>query len=148
AGQMAASDYVPIFFKNRLHLAGRPQMSTRPSQPCISTKRNSQLHRPLVAAVGRWRRFGMAGSRLLLPDSEQKADMPACPKSAKSRSDQPSAIGRLGPKGGTRKAGRLPLGGGLLSARMHFLFRRNVRGASNEQTEKGRIETRSAAAAG
>ena len=29
AGQMAASDYVPIFFKNRLHLAGRPQMSTR-----------------------------------------------------------------------------------------------------------------------
>ena len=32
AGQMAASDYVPIFFKNRLHLAGRPQMSTRPSQ--------------------------------------------------------------------------------------------------------------------
>ena len=28
---MAASDYVPIFFKNRLHLAGRPQMSTHPS---------------------------------------------------------------------------------------------------------------------
>jgi hypothetical protein len=27
---MAASDYVPIFFKNRLHLAGRPQMSARP----------------------------------------------------------------------------------------------------------------------
>ena len=26
---MAASDYVPIFFKNRLHLAGRPQMSSR-----------------------------------------------------------------------------------------------------------------------
>ncbi|WP_247547590.1 hypothetical protein, partial [Bradyrhizobium sp. 177] len=30
AGQMAASDYVPIFFKNRLHLMGRPQMSTCP----------------------------------------------------------------------------------------------------------------------
>jgi hypothetical protein len=30
AGQMAASDYVPNFFKNRLHLAGRPQMSSRP----------------------------------------------------------------------------------------------------------------------
>jgi len=30
---MAASDYVPIFFKNRLHLAGRPQMSSRPSLP-------------------------------------------------------------------------------------------------------------------
>jgi hypothetical protein len=30
---MAASDYVPIFFKNRLHLAGRPQMSTRLANP-------------------------------------------------------------------------------------------------------------------
>jgi hypothetical protein len=30
AGQMAASDYVPNFLKNRLHLAGRPQMSTYP----------------------------------------------------------------------------------------------------------------------
>jgi hypothetical protein len=30
AGQTAASDYVPIFFKNRLHLAGRPQMRMRP----------------------------------------------------------------------------------------------------------------------
>jgi hypothetical protein len=29
---MAASDYVPIFFKNRLDLAGRPQMSSRPSR--------------------------------------------------------------------------------------------------------------------
>jgi len=28
---MAASDYVPIFFKNRLHLAGRPQMGSRPN---------------------------------------------------------------------------------------------------------------------
>jgi hypothetical protein len=28
---MAASDYVPNFLKNRLHLAGRPQMSTHPS---------------------------------------------------------------------------------------------------------------------
>jgi hypothetical protein len=27
---MAASDYAQIFFKNRLHLAGRPQMSPRP----------------------------------------------------------------------------------------------------------------------
>ena len=33
AGQMAASDYVPNFFKNRLHLAGRPQMSTRQFRP-------------------------------------------------------------------------------------------------------------------
>ena len=29
---MAASDYVPIFFKNRLHLLGRPQMGSRPSR--------------------------------------------------------------------------------------------------------------------
>jgi len=28
---MAASDQVPMLFKNRLHLAGRPQMSTRPN---------------------------------------------------------------------------------------------------------------------
>jgi hypothetical protein len=34
---MAASDYVPIFFKNRLHLAGRPQMSTRPNSDSIPT---------------------------------------------------------------------------------------------------------------
>jgi ribonuclease D len=33
AGQMAASDYVLMLFKNRLHLGGRPQMSTRPSRP-------------------------------------------------------------------------------------------------------------------
>jgi hypothetical protein len=30
---MAASDYVPIFFKNRLHLAGRPQMGSRHRPP-------------------------------------------------------------------------------------------------------------------
>jgi hypothetical protein len=28
---MAASDYEPILFKNCLHLAGRPQMGSRPS---------------------------------------------------------------------------------------------------------------------
>ena len=28
---MAVSDYVPIFFTNRLHLAGRPQMTERSS---------------------------------------------------------------------------------------------------------------------
>jgi hypothetical protein len=36
---MAASDYVPISFKNRLHLAGRPQMSSRPSRPSGSRHR-------------------------------------------------------------------------------------------------------------
>jgi hypothetical protein len=44
AGQMAASDYVPISFKNRLHLAGRPQMSTR-----LSTTL-ADLLMPLLAA--------------------------------------------------------------------------------------------------
>ena len=33
AGQMAASDYVPMLVNNRLHLAGRPQMSPRPRTP-------------------------------------------------------------------------------------------------------------------
>jgi len=34
---MAATDYVPFFFKNRLHLVGRPQMSMLPS-PSVATK--------------------------------------------------------------------------------------------------------------
>ena len=48
AGQMAAPDYVPIFFKNRLHLAGRPQMSTRPSVvgPMKSVPRGDREARP------------------------------------------------------------------------------------------------------
>jgi hypothetical protein len=63
---MAASDYVPIFFKNRLHLAGRPQMSTHP---------NSNMTRLLLLTPGsglvefrdpsrprksRWRRIARA----------------------------------------------------------------------------------------
>ena len=39
AGQKAASDYVLIFFRNRLHLVGRPQMSTRASAPELYRKR-------------------------------------------------------------------------------------------------------------
>jgi hypothetical protein len=51
---MAASDYVPIFFKNRLHLAGRPQMSSRPSRllahdECISASTSA------IAAAARSR---------------------------------------------------------------------------------------------
>src|SRR5262245_13213674 len=42
AGQMAASDYVPNFFKNRLHLAGRPQMSARLASNKIP-RQSSQL---------------------------------------------------------------------------------------------------------
>jgi hypothetical protein len=47
---MAASDYVPIFFKNRLHLEGRPQMSTRPRllAPC----RRSRARRYTAANIG------------------------------------------------------------------------------------------------
>jgi hypothetical protein len=35
---MTASDYVPIFFKNRLHLARRPQMvhGLLLARPCLS----------------------------------------------------------------------------------------------------------------
>jgi hypothetical protein len=47
AGQMAASDYVPNFLKNRLHLAGRPQMSTRPSTTLAdfySCRRSPHIH--------------------------------------------------------------------------------------------------------
>src|SRR6476620_10029839 len=44
AGQMAASDYVPCrsSSKNRLHLAGRPQMSTRPSSGGRSATANAR----------------------------------------------------------------------------------------------------------
>jgi hypothetical protein len=43
---MAASDYVPIFFKNRLHLAGRPQMSTAPGKtPRFAAQPSAHLHR-------------------------------------------------------------------------------------------------------
>jgi hypothetical protein len=45
AGQMAASDYVPNFFKNRLHLAGRPQMSTR-----------SSVMGPVMSSLPEWSR--------------------------------------------------------------------------------------------
>src|SRR5262249_2025831 len=44
--QMAASDYVPNFFKNRLHLAGRPQMSTRPSEASSANHAKSGGLRP------------------------------------------------------------------------------------------------------
>jgi hypothetical protein len=39
---VAASDYVPIFFKNRLHLAGRPQMSTSDWTPSIVPNEHDQ----------------------------------------------------------------------------------------------------------
>ena len=46
---MAASDYVPIFFKNRLHLAGRPQMGSYP-EPSLSNNLNlGQLRCPICA---------------------------------------------------------------------------------------------------
>jgi hypothetical protein len=44
---MAASDYVPIFFKNRLHLAGRPQMGSR---PILERWSSCQVQRGLNAA--------------------------------------------------------------------------------------------------
>ncbi len=57
---MAASDYVPIFFKYRLHLAGRPQMSSRPNLKCVlralsvlATERARAMGR-LVAGAALW----------------------------------------------------------------------------------------------
>jgi len=55
AGQMAASDYVPNFSKNRLHLAGRPQMSTRPdSISDVSDGPIRRGHKFLQAIQGKW----------------------------------------------------------------------------------------------
>jgi hypothetical protein len=49
---MAASDYVPIFFKYRLHLARRPQMSTRPSLDSRSaTHRRGAIRWQVAVAV-------------------------------------------------------------------------------------------------
>src|SRR6187455_245581 len=57
AGQMAASDYVPISFKNRLHLAGRPQMSTRPRDASPDLLKASLMS----ACCARSRRFDQPG---------------------------------------------------------------------------------------
>ena len=48
---MAASDYVPIFFKNRLHLAGRPQMSPRPKKS-ISSKLGTRPFKNYLSNCG------------------------------------------------------------------------------------------------
>ena len=71
---MAASDYVPIFFKNRLHLAGRPQMSSRPSSPgavwrCVLhagdywVELEQKLSRclPFVGDIRLWNNFLLVG---------------------------------------------------------------------------------------
>ena len=54
---MAASDYVPISFKNRLHLAGRPQMSTRPNKTVQVT--TLFIQRGWETSSGPARRFRM-----------------------------------------------------------------------------------------
>ena len=48
AGQMAAPD-LPIFFTNRLHLAGRPQMSTRPFWGTVISLRQNASSRTIVS---------------------------------------------------------------------------------------------------
>jgi len=45
---MAASDYASIFFKNRLHLVGRPQMSTRPKLRLTLLRVQASIHYPDV----------------------------------------------------------------------------------------------------
>jgi hypothetical protein len=39
---MAASDYVPMLVKNRLHLAGRPQMGSHPNPRGYNTPHGEQ----------------------------------------------------------------------------------------------------------
>jgi len=61
---MAASDYVLIFFKNCLHLVGRPQMSTRPSH-CLDrlapmVKRPSDISLALIDRGAIWHEFDSA----------------------------------------------------------------------------------------
>ena len=52
---MAASDYVPISFKNRLHLAGRPQMSTRPKfRMMLHPKNGPSLSNRWILSSGRF----------------------------------------------------------------------------------------------
>ena len=60
---MAASDYVPIFFKYRLRLAGRPQMSTRlgksgPVSPTVAP------YPPSTTTLALATTSGPSGSRL------------------------------------------------------------------------------------
>src|SRR6188472_589415 len=82
AGQMAASDYVPNFFKNRLHLAGRPQMSTR------SSLGNAQSN-PRESAVGHQRKCseGSDDFRSAALSGHDRADL-ARPLGARSRLEQ------------------------------------------------------------
>jgi hypothetical protein len=58
AGQMAAADYALNFFKNRLHLAGRPQMGSRPSVmgPMMSSLPSERLvaELMLLSVVNAW----------------------------------------------------------------------------------------------
>jgi len=72
---MAASDYVPIFFKNRLHLLGRPQMGSRPSRrdqvaTAMEMGRNNGCFgtRPLRQAA----RVDLTGVEMSTSDSIQK----------------------------------------------------------------------------
>ena len=61
---MAASDYVPTFFKNRLHLVGRPQMSTRPTSPVENdpNRLGQQYRRTKVRPVCKRRAVGLGAS--------------------------------------------------------------------------------------
>ena len=62
---MAASDYVPIFFKNRLHLAGRPQMGTTlaPAARATSATRSCESRfLPVWLCGGGFRAQGRAGA--------------------------------------------------------------------------------------
>ena len=51
AGQMAASDYVPNFLKNHLHLAGRPQMLARKPRMLVAVALANKMARIVWALL-------------------------------------------------------------------------------------------------
>jgi hypothetical protein len=62
---LAASDYAPIFFKNRLHLVGRPQMGSRPNRIAGELRRGRSWSSSCsnAASLFAGRAFRYAGAR-------------------------------------------------------------------------------------
>ena len=83
---MEASDYVPNFFKNRLHLAGRPQMSTHPEAHARfksnADGQNSQVYSALARVpsdlfglLSAITLGGIAASPKLTPELQAEVDL-------------------------------------------------------------------------
>jgi hypothetical protein len=61
---MAAPDYVPIFFRNRLHLAGRLQMGSRPSKIVDGRRRPAKIVKAASASPSSATASGRSVTRL------------------------------------------------------------------------------------